>query len=106
MGFTIPKDDNNVRLPIGQVSFAASSSVSVGTSSAVALAADPNRVYLALVNDSDAPIYIEFGGAAAVNDGWRLNANGGGIVFDTIVPIDEIRAISTGSSKKLLILSA
>jgi hypothetical protein len=104
MAFTIPTDSNNVRLPIAQTSFAASSSATVGTSSASVLAANTGRVFLALVNDSDTAIYIEFGGAASVNDGWRLNANGGGIIFDSVVPTDQIFAISASASKKLLIL--
>ena len=42
------------------------------------IAANPNRRYLLLVNDSDTVVYLRLqAGAAAVNSGVRLNASGG-----------------------------
>ncbi len=41
------------------------------------LAANANRKYLLLVNDSDETIYVSFTSPAALNRGIRLNALGG-----------------------------
>ena len=48
-----------------------------GVASGVILAANANRLYALFVNDSDTPVYLALGGAAAINTGIRLNANGG-----------------------------
>ncbi len=55
----------------------------VGAVSAIAVAANPHRVDLELVNDSDARIYLARGNAAVVGSGIRLNANGGSYGFAT-----------------------
>lgn len=39
--------------------------------------ANGNRKYLLLVNDSDAVVYISVGTSASMNNGIRLEANGG-----------------------------
>jgi len=51
--------------------------VSVGSTSTTILAANANRKYAVIVNDSDTVIYLALGAAASVNSGIRLNANGG-----------------------------
>jgi len=51
--------------------------VSVGDTSTTILAANANRKYALIVNDSDTVIYLALGAAASVNSGIRLNANGG-----------------------------
>jgi hypothetical protein len=48
-----------------------------GPASTVALAANIQRKYAILVNDSANPIYLNFAGPAVVNTGIRLNAAGG-----------------------------
>lgn len=53
--------------------------VTVGTSTVELAAANANRTYLLLVNDSDVAIYIKFGAAAVLNEGIRINANGGSL---------------------------
>jgi len=49
----------------------------VGPASTVALAANIQRKYAVLINDSANPIYLNFTGPAVVNTGIRLNAAGG-----------------------------
>lgn len=49
----------------------------VTTSSTPVLAANASRGYAAIVNDSDAVVYLALGAAAVANQGIRLNANGG-----------------------------
>lgn len=53
--------------------------VDVATTSTAVLAANPNRLYLLLVNDSDTPIYVSLGGTAVVDQGIRLNQLGGAL---------------------------
>jgi len=43
----------------------------------VVIPADANRRYALFINDSDTVIYLNFGGVSAINQGIRLNANGG-----------------------------
>jgi len=40
------------------------------------------RHYAVIVNDSDTVIYLKLGGAAVLNAGIRLNANGGSYTID------------------------
>lgn len=51
--------------------------VSVLNSSTVALAANSNRKYALLVNDSDTDMYLALKDDAVVGEGIRLNKNGG-----------------------------
>jgi len=51
--------------------------INVTTTSALCLAAKANRVQALFVNDSDTTIYLRRGAGAAVNQGIRLNVNGG-----------------------------
>ena len=53
--------------------------IDVGTGTTLVLAENYQRVWVLLVNDSDVPIYVTFGVAAVVNEGIRLNANGGSL---------------------------
>ena len=48
-----------------------------GAASGALLAANANRIYALLINDSDTNVYIKLGAAAVLNQGIRLNANGG-----------------------------
>lgn len=80
--------------------------VAIGVVSDAALAANANRKYALLVNDSDSVIYLKIGAAAVANAGIRLNASGGSYEMsaqygnlDTRV----INAISSGAGKVLLV---
>lgn len=55
--------------------------VTVGNTTTVVLAADASdkREYVAIVNDSDEPVYIALGATAVMNEGIRLNAGGGAL---------------------------
>lgn len=50
---------------------------SIAAATTEALAANADRLYALLVNDSVETIYIKLGAAAVLNQGIRLNANGG-----------------------------
>jgi hypothetical protein len=64
-GIVPPLDNSNI------------GAVLVGAISTLVLAANPERRYLILTNDSDSPIYLAIAVAAVLDQGIRLNANGG-----------------------------
>lgn len=78
--------------------------VTVGATSTLVLAANQNRRHLLLQNDSDEVIYVSFGKAAVANEGIRLAAAGGSyeMVSDTVYS-QVINAICASGSKKLLV---
>jgi len=55
----------------------ANTAVNVATSSTTILALNADRLNAVIVNDSDVVIYLGVGAAAVLNQGIRLNANGG-----------------------------
>lgn len=62
------------------------------------------RTFLLLVNDSDEVIYVNVEGQPAVlHEGIRLNANGGSILFDSLVPSRGVSAICASGNKLLLV---
>ena len=76
--------------------------MSVGTTSTAVRGSSTDRVMVALVNDSDAVIYIALGEAATINNGIRLNANGGSIVIVNPTWTGTINAIATIASSTLV----
>lgn len=80
--------------------------VSAGSASTVVLAANSKRKYILLVNDSDATIYLNLGGAAAVNTGIRLNANGGSFEISANLGnlyLGAINCVSQAGNKTILV---
>jgi hypothetical protein len=97
---TLPSDAS---IPIN-TGTPAETAVTVGASNISVLAANANRKFLSLVNDSNNTIYVTFSGTnAALNTGTRLNANGGAILFDRYVPTAAVKAIATAASSNLLV---
>lgn len=81
-----------------------SNSVTVANTSTLVLAANPNRKYVALVNDSNEVIYISLGVAAVLNKGIRLNAEGGSYEIDSEnLYTGSIYAICSSGSKVLTV---
>ena len=77
----------------------------VGTSSGAVLAANDDRSYVKIINDSDTVIYLKVGVAAVLNEGIRVEANGG--AFDMSADLGNldtraINGISSGASKVML----
>ena len=80
--------------------------VTVGVATGEALAANVNRLYALLVNDSDTVIYIKLGAAAVLNAGIRLNANGGSYEMSKNfgnLYTGAINAIASAASKNLIV---
>lgn len=73
------KEDGSIvnEAETGSLTTITHSELPVTTSSQQALAANANRKYAALINDSDTVMYLKTGAAAAVNEGIRINPNGG-----------------------------
>lgn len=74
-------------------------SVSNASSTSV-LAANNKRNYLLLQNDhATQAIWCKFGATAVANDGFKLNAAGGTIIFETSVPVALLNCIAqTGAT--------
>jgi hypothetical protein len=85
-----------------EVSSITNFNVSVGTSSTQVLAANSNRKLLILVNDSDEAIYVSLGATATLNNGIRLNANGGALALDNPIFKGVVNAVSQNGSKTLV----
>ena len=84
------------------------STAAIATSSTVALAASKSRVYVLLENDSDTDIYIKIGGDAVMNEGVRINGEGGS--YEMSLPMGNISDLAINAiqadtgTKNLLVL--
>ena len=91
----------------GIYSTATHTEASIGTGTTLVLALNEARVYALFVNDSDTTIYLRFGEDAVLNEGIRVNANGGsfemtqqqGNLYSGVV-----NGISSAGSKNLTVL--
>ena len=95
--------------PSGSGVYATATHTTLGVTAAsqAALAANINRLYAMFINDSDAVIYLKIGAAAVVNEGIRLNANGGSYEMSKKagnLNTGGINAITAVATKVLLIL--
>jgi len=86
----------------GDVTSATNTKVSVGSSSTTVLALNADRISAVLVNDSDEEIYISLSGTAVMNEGIRLNANGGSLIESEYTGI--ITAICASGTKNLTVV--
>jgi hypothetical protein len=86
----------------GEVTNITNFAVTVGTSSTQVLAANSNRKLLILVNDSDETMYVSLGATATLNNGIRLNSNGGALALDDPIFKGIVNAICISGSKKLV----
>jgi len=86
----------------GEVTSITNFNVTVADSSTQVLAANSNRKLLILVNDSDEAIYVSLGATATLNNGIRLNSNGGSVALDDPIYKGVVNAISVSGSKKIV----
>ena len=78
--------------------------VPVEVASTLVVAANPARADLELVNDSNQPIFVARGNTAVLNQGIRLNANGGSYSMNNRnLFLGAIYAIAQGGAKNLTI---
>lgn len=82
---------------------------SVGTTQSEVLRADPERVFVLLVNLSTNTMYVGIDSQVSSSRGILLASNGGSFQVDVeedfTVPIRSFHAISTGASSNLYVLS-
>ena len=76
--------------------------VTVGSTSTLVRAAEAGRKLLVLVNDSDVVLFLSLGSAAVMNQGIRLNANGGNIVLENPIYTGNVYAICAAGGKNLV----
>jgi hypothetical protein len=79
--------------------------ITAAVTTTVALAANANRKYALLVNDSNEVIYVKLGAEAVLNQGIRLNASGGSFEMSNglgNLTTGAINCISTSGAKILL----
>jgi hypothetical protein len=80
------------------------SAVVVGTTSTLVIAANPNRKFLILVNDSDESIYVTLGSPAVLQEGIMVGSFGGALNIDTAMLYrGEVTAICESGGKRLTI---
>lgn len=85
-----------------EITFNTPASTTIGSSSTTAIAANLDRKYLSVTNDSDEVMYLSFGVAAQMNKGIRLNANGGSLEWiGEKVFANALYAICSSGSKNL-----
>ncbi len=76
--------------------------VTVGSTSTLIRPAEAGRKLLVLVNDSDVVLFLSLGSAAVMNQGIRLNANGGNIVISNPIYTGAVFAISAAGGKNIV----
>ena len=93
------------RLPaILSVNVATTGKISVGAVSTAVLAANANRIFAQFVNDSDEEIYLDLSDTAVMNEGIRLNANGGSFeIGSTNLYTGAVTAISGVAAQNLTV---
>jgi hypothetical protein len=101
-----PNNALNMKLT-GSLTAITHSVLTVTTTSQQALAANPDRKYAMLINDSDTVIYIKIGAPAVVGEGIRLNPNGGSYEMSSAIGnlhTGAINAIHGGTGNKNLLV--
>lgn len=93
------------RLPaILSVNTATTGKVAVGNVSTAVLAVNATRIFAQFVNDSDEEIYLDLSALAVMNEGIRLNANGGSFeINQTNLYTGAITAICATGGKNLTV---
>ena len=78
----------------------------IGATTTAVIAANSNRKYLLLINDSDAAVYLKCGADAVMSEGIRINASGGSYEMSATIGnlyLGVINAISAAGSKLVLV---
>ena len=87
------------------LTYSAPAAHNVTTTSSAIVAANTSRRVLAIVNDSDTPIWLGIGDTAVINTGIRLNAGGGSAQFggDGGLPLtlQAVNGIHAGAGNKV-----
>ncbi|MCR4339416.1 MAG: hypothetical protein NUW01_05960 [Gemmatimonadaceae bacterium] len=93
-------------MPAGVITYQHNAAVTVGTASTEGAAANSGRSFAIFINDSDEALYIAVNEAAVLNQGIRLNANGGSYTMSEQLgnlSTAAVNAICTSGGKLLLV---
>ncbi len=108
LGTKLDKDNDGVTIWADAYTTPTHAAVNVTTSSGQVLAANANRLYALLVNDSDTVIYVKLGAAAVLNEGIRINASGGSYEMSALLGnlyAGAINGIHGGTGNKVLMIT-
>lgn len=84
-----------------ETDIALSDGVTVGSSSTLILADNPDRISATIVNDSDEVIYLALDTTAVMNSGIRINASGGSAEITQYT--GQISGICTSGGKNVTV---
>jgi hypothetical protein len=90
----------------GSITTVTHSVATAGVATSAMLAANANRKYALIVNDSDTVIYIKIGAAAVLNQGIRINANGGSYEMSNAIGnlnTGAINGIASAAAKNVIV---
>lgn len=97
-------DALNINTGINIANSMVNTKIDVGATSTPVLAANADRRFLFLVNDSDENIYVSLGSVAVLNEGILLTAGGGALTLDIAsMWLGSISAICASGSKNLTV---
>ena len=78
--------------------------VTVGAVTTAVAAANANRRWLLIVNDSDETMYVKLGAAAVMNQGIRINSAGGALeLVDASLYLGAVNGIYASGGKVALV---
>jgi hypothetical protein len=78
--------------------------ITVANATTAVAAANADRKWLLVVNDSDETIYVKIGAAAVMNQGIRINAAGGSLeLTGGSLNTGAVNGICSSGGKKLLV---
>lgn len=92
---------------VSYYSTATNASSTVATTSRVIVNANVARQYLAIVNDGDQDVYLNFRATSTAGTGIRLNANGGAYEMDITssnVYVGPVSAVTSTSTSAVTII--
>ena len=104
---TTPGVTNGVSV-VGSLANVTHTAVNATVVTGEVLAANTNRKYALIINDSDATVYIKIGAAAVLNQGIRLNAYGSSYELSHSngnLNTGAINAIHGGAGNKALLVT-
>lgn len=80
-------------------------SKNINSTSTSILSTNATRFFASFVNDSNETIYLSLGASAVMNQGIRLNADGGSFeINETNLYIGPVSAICSSGGKRLTVL--
>lgn len=94
-------------MAIAAITTVTHTAVTVGAVTTVAKAANADRKWLLLVNDSDETVYVKLGAAAVLNQGIRISASGGALeLTGGSLYLGAVNGICASGGKTLLVTEA